>query len=405
MAHFNNHSILAEAQHGFRSGRSCETQLILTAEDLTKSIDNREQVDAIVLDFSKAFDRVPHQRLLRKLHHYGVRGPLLSWTDHFLTQRSQRVVIDGQSSEWVPVTSGVPQGTVLGPLLFLTFINDIPTGITSKLRLFADDCLIYRSISTINDSSSLQQDLDRLHQWSVDWQMQFNVDKCHLMRFTRRQKITDAQYHLGGTNLSSVTDYPYLGLTFQSDMSWRKHIDKITNKANRMLGLLRRNLRNSSHKIREQAYIGLVRPHAEYCSTVWSPHTKKDINRVEMIQRRAARFVLQKYQRRESVSAMLQHLEWKSLEWRRQAASLALLYKIQFNLVAIKPAHYLLPMLPTNTRAYHPSKYQYITSRTQLYGFPSSLGLFCCGTLFLAASSLRHPWRHSGVESQPACKQ
>ena len=332
-----------------------------------------------MLDFSKAFDRVPHQRLLRKLHHYGVRGPLLSWTENFLTQRSQRVVIDGQSSDWVPVTSGVPQGTVLGPLLFLTYINDIPSGITSKLRLFADDCLIYRSISNITDSTELQKDLDRLHQWSVSWQMQFNVDKCHLMRFTRRRNITDTQYHLGGSQLSSVTKYPYLDLAFSNDMSWQKQFDKITSKANRMLGLLRRNLRISSQKIRQQAYISLVRPHVEYCSTVWSPHTKKDITRVENIQRRAARFVLQNYQRRDSVTAMLAELEWKSLEWRRQAASLTLLYKIRSNLVAISASDYLTPAIPSNTRAYHPSRYQIITSRTQLYGssfFPRTVLLW-----------------------------
>ena len=139
MEHYNNHNILTEAQHGFRPGRSCETQLILTAEDLARSIDDHKQVDATVLDFSKAFDRVSHQRLLQKLQHYGIRGSLLQWTEHFLTQRQQQVVIDGQASDWEHVTSGVPQGTVLGPLLFLTFINDIPSGITSNLRLFADD--------------------------------------------------------------------------------------------------------------------------------------------------------------------------------------------------------------------------------------------------------------------------
>ena len=142
-----------------------------------------------------------------------------------------------------------------------------------------------------------------------------------------------------------------------------------------MLGLLRRNLRNSSHKIRERAYKGL----AEYCSTVWSPHTNKDITRVEMIQRRAARFVLQRYQQRDSVTSMLESLQWKSLEWRRQAASLALLYKIKHNLVAINPTDYLSPMLPSNTRAYQPWKYQYITSRTQLYGssfFPRTVLLW-----------------------------
>ena len=148
MDHYYNNSILIDEQHGFRPGRSCETQLLITSNDLAESLDKGEQVDAIVLDFSKAFDRVPHQRLLNKLHHYGVRDSLLLCINNFLTKRSQRVVVDGEASDWVPVTSGVPQGTVLGPLLFLSFINDLSSGITSKIRLFADDCLIYRPIKT-----------------------------------------------------------------------------------------------------------------------------------------------------------------------------------------------------------------------------------------------------------------
>ena len=160
-------------------------------------------------------------------------------------------------------------GTLLGPLLFLTFINDIPSGITSNLRLFADDCLMYRTISNTSDSKELQNYLDRLHQWSISWQMQFNTDKCHLIRFTQRRKIVDAQYHLGGDHLTQVDEYPYLGLLFSFDMSWQKHLNNnITNKATRMLGLLQRNLRSTTQKIREQAYFGLVRPHLEYCSTV-----------------------------------------------------------------------------------------------------------------------------------------
>ena len=146
-----------------------------------------------------------------------------------------------------------------------------------------------------------------------------------------------------------------------------------------MLGLLRRNLRCCSRKIREKAYIGLVRSHLEYCSTVWDPHSKKDITRVESVQRRAARFVLQRYQRRDSVSSMLQELAWKSLEWRRQAASLSMLYKIQHNIVAINASHYLSPMIPSNNRSYHPCKLLTITSRTQLCGssyFPRTVKLW-----------------------------
>ena len=166
MDHYESNNILADVQHGFRPGRSCETQLIITSHDLVKSLDNREQVDAVVLDFSKAFDRVPHQRLLRKLHHYGIQNSLLLWMENFLTRRSQRVVVDGTASDWSPVTSGVPQETVLGPLLFLSFINDLPSDITSTLRLCADDCLTYRSIASINDSVALQKDLNTLQQWA-----------------------------------------------------------------------------------------------------------------------------------------------------------------------------------------------------------------------------------------------
>ena len=184
MDHYDNNSILIDEQHGFRPGRSCETQLLITSNDLAESLDKGEQVDAIVLDFSKAFDRVPHQRLLSKLYHYGVRDSLLLWINNFLTKRSQRVVVDGEASDWVPVISGVPQGTVLGPLLFLSFINDLSSGITSKIRLFADDCLIYRPIKNIEDSAALQRDLDILHRWSTTWNMKFNTDKCHTIRFT-----------------------------------------------------------------------------------------------------------------------------------------------------------------------------------------------------------------------------
>ena len=280
MNHYDNHHILVDAQHGFRPGRSCETQLTITAHDLAMALDNRQQMDAVVLDFSKAFDRVPHQHLLSKLQHYGINASLLLWIRNFLTTRSQRVVIDGQSSDSVPVTSGVPQGTVLGPLLFLSFINDLPSGITSHLRLFADDCLMYRPINNISDSQLLQEDLDRLHQWSTKWQMKFNTDKCHIMRFTLRRNNIHTDYNLGGSHLTMVSEYPYLGVTLSSNLSWQPHIVKITKKANQIPGLLQRNLRGCPHKIRQQAYISLVRPHLEFSSAVWNPYIKKDITRI-----------------------------------------------------------------------------------------------------------------------------
>lgn len=364
MGHYDTHNILTDCQHGFRRGRSCESQLIITANDFAKALDDRKQLDSIILDFSKAFDRVPHQRLLLKLHHYGVRGFLLKWFENFLTKRSQRVVVDGEASEWTDVLSGVPQGTVLGPLLFLTFINDVSDSISSSIRLFADDCLLYRPINTKDDCKALQQDLDSLHSWSAKWQMNFNSEKCHVMQVSHRTNNISFDYHLGENILSLVTEHPYLGLTFTSKLSWKSHISNITSKANRMLGLIKRNLRQCHPKLKEQAYISLVRPNLEYCSTVWNPHHQTTINQVEAIQKRAARFVLNIYDRTESITTILQNLQWASLQSRREAAMKIMLYKISHSLIAIDRDQYLTAMSDTRLRNYHPAKYQLLTTHS-----------------------------------------
>ena len=151
MNHFDSHS-LSDKQHGFRSKHSCESQLIMTVNDLALSLDNRSQTDMIIMDFSKAFDSVPHNCLLLKLNHFGIQNNLLVWILNFLKHREQRVVVGGEHSAWTDVTAGVPQGTVLGPLLFLAYINDLPSNISSNVRLFADDCVIYHQI--VNDHAT-----------------------------------------------------------------------------------------------------------------------------------------------------------------------------------------------------------------------------------------------------------
>ena len=171
MDHLDKLNILTDNQHSFRHNRSCESQLILTTNDFAKSLDKGRQTDAIIMDFSKAFDVVAHRRLLLKLDHYGISGPTHTWISNFLMRRKQRVVIGGDSSDWVRVQSGIPQGTVLGPLLFLIYINDIADQITSTVRLFADDCVLYRTVSKDADADLLQKDLDRLCSWEKKWCM------------------------------------------------------------------------------------------------------------------------------------------------------------------------------------------------------------------------------------------
>ena len=172
---------------------------VKTVNDLAEGLRDKEQIDAILLDFSKAFDRVLHERLLLKLHHLGVRGILLDWVRDFLSGRTQQVVLEGKRSQTAKVTSGVPQGTVLGPLLFLVFINDMPDSVTSNIRLFADDALLYRSIKTNNDAEALQKDLDDLQSWEKLWQMYFNPDKCEVLRITNKRKIVNAEYSIHNT--------------------------------------------------------------------------------------------------------------------------------------------------------------------------------------------------------------
>lgn len=168
MDHLEENNILLETQHGFRHKRSCESQLIITTDDLSRVLNTHGQTDMAILDFSKAFDKVPHARLAQKLEFYGIRGKTKQWIISFLRNRSQRVLVDGDMSQLNPVISGVPQGTVLGPILFLIYINDISDNIDSTVRLFADDCLVYREIKSVEDCQILQRDNSQLGTDIVD---------------------------------------------------------------------------------------------------------------------------------------------------------------------------------------------------------------------------------------------
>ena len=263
--HLERHNILTTLNHGFRSGYSCETQLAVTLHDLVTSFDKGKQTDVIILDFSKAFDTVPHKKLLHKLQEYGISGPLHQWLTNFLTKREMRVVVDGVQSDSVYVDSGVPQGTVLGPILFLCHINDLPNSVQSQVRLFADDCLLYRNINTPQDSEILQSDLKQLEQWATRWGMTFNAKKCYVMSV--KQKYSHF-YHLDNTILETVHQNPYLGVLLSDDLKWEPHITKMTSKAASILGLLRRNLKACPQEIKKLAYITLVRSSLEYASPI-----------------------------------------------------------------------------------------------------------------------------------------
>ena len=174
LTHFDKHSILTSLNHGFRSGYSCETQLLITIDDLMQNYNKGVQTDVAILDFSKAFDTIPHDKLLQKLRAYGIHGPLLAWLSNFLSDRTMQVLCVEQSSD-AHVESGVPKGTVLGPLLFLCHINDLPECVSQSVRLFADYCLLYRPIRSERDKIAQQEGLVALENWADTWGMRFNT--------------------------------------------------------------------------------------------------------------------------------------------------------------------------------------------------------------------------------------
>lgn len=339
--HLDSHNILTNLNHGFRSGFSCETQLLTTTHDLLSSFDQKKQVDVAVLDFSKAFDTVPHPHLLHKLSCYGINGPLLNWLSSFLTKRSMRVVLEGTSSESTTVDSGVPQGTVLGPLLFLIHINDLPASVSSHVRLFADDCLLYREINSFSDHQSLQQDLKHLEEWANTWGMRFNASKCYILSIN---KTSDFFYQLDSTILKNVQSTPYLGILLSDDMKWSPHISSITKKANSTLGFLRRNLRRCPPNCRQQAYLSLIRPSLEYGAVVWDPYLKKDIEGLERVQRKASRFITGDFRSYTpgSVTRLLEKTELQPLQQRRKQLRLSLFYRVVEGTVPALPMQQFL---------------------------------------------------------------
>ncbi|KAL8615270.1 hypothetical protein ACOMHN_051762 [Nucella lapillus] len=285
LTHLEKHDILTNLNHGFRSGYSCNTQLLLRpikltlmntedkeqvtqkakkpqelqifqesgsldrqnlerkrgrqktidrtqnekgqSHDLLQSYDRQRQVDVAILDFSKAFDTVPQKRLLHKLKSYDIRGSLHTWITNFVVHRKMSVVIEGDSSEETTVDSGVPQGTCLGPLLFLCHINDLLDTVKSQVRLFADDCLLYREINSFQDHLQLQNDLCKLETWASDWGMNFNPKKCFILGI---QQFSNFIYTLCNTPLQHVSSNPYLGILFSNDLKWSTHIASTTKK-------------------------------------------------------------------------------------------------------------------------------------------------------------------------------
>ena len=294
IGHMKSNKLFSSKQYGFISGRSTTLQLLQVMNIWTEALDQGHHIDAIYMDFMKAFDTVPHRRLLSKLGAHGVSNPILGWIKSFLTDRKQQVQVNGSTSEWMDVTSGIPQGSVLGPLLFIVYINDLPDHIDSEAYLFADDTKLFRVIKSEEDTGILQQDLSRALEWSEEWLLRFHPDKCKSMTIGK-PKVQNRQYQLNlegkEHKLESTQEEKDIGLTIDSGLTFEKHINGKVNKANSICALIRRTYMNLDKETFLPLYKALVRSHLEYANTVWSPYKQKFIDAIENVQRRATKQV------------------------------------------------------------------------------------------------------------------
>jgi len=324
--HMERNNLFIENQHGFRSKRSCVTQLLEVIEEWTDILDRGGNIDCIYLDFAKAFDTVPHQRLLLKLNAYGVRGKIHEWISNFLNERKQQVRLGNSCSQWMDVKSGIPQGSVLGPILFLVFINDLPDVVCNITKLFADDTKIYKEISSENDAKSLQTDINSLEKWSERWQIKFNASKCKCMHLGKGNP--EYCYKMGSDNatIEKTKEEKDLGVVFDNELRFTTHIQEKVKKANQTLGIIRNTFQCLDKEVFLPLYKTLIRPHLEYAAVIWKPHLKKDILAIENVQRRATKLVSGLSQL--PYEQRMKRLGLPTLIYRRDRADMVNLFKI-----------------------------------------------------------------------------
>ena len=347
--HMEKNDLFSEKQHGFVPRRNCMTNLLMCIEKWTEILEQGDAVDVIYTDFSKAFDSVPHQRLLTKLKQIGIVGNTLEWIKGFLNDRVQRVRIDDKFSEWMKVKSGIPQGSVLGPILFVVFINDMPNVVESMCQLFADDAKLFRKVNlreNIN-TSKLQTDVDSLSTWSTKWQLPFNTGKCKVLHLGNTNP--NQRYKMNGQKLEPIKEEKDLGVLMDSELKFHKQTAAAVKKANSRLGLIKKSFSLLDHMMLPILYTSLVRPHLEYGNVVWGPFYKGDIEAVERVQRRATKLI--QTIRDLSYEERLRHLNLPSLQHRRRRGDMIYAFKIFTGAVGIKKEDFF-EISPSSTRGH-----------------------------------------------------
>ena len=351
--YINTHNLLTPFQSGFVPGDSTTLQLIHTYHTFCEAVDSGKEVRVVFCDISKAFDRVWHRGLLYKLSHMGCSESILKWFSSFLTDRRQRVVINGQASQWTFVKAGVPQGSILGPLLFLVYINDIVNDLNASVRLFADDTSLYIIVENPNTAAvTLNNDLKHISNWANDWLVDFNPSKTFSMLISRkRDSVNHPTLFMNNIPLKCMSTHKHLGLTFSDTCDWTNHITNITDAACSRLNLLRTLKFKINRRALEKIYFAFIRPVLEYSDSVWDNATTDSKKQLEAIHLEAAR-IITGATKLCSTEKLLSDLGWDSLQNRRNKHKLTILYKI-LNGLTPEYLQFILPPLVQNTTNYN----------------------------------------------------
>lgn len=345
---------LNPSQHGFCEGRSTLTAHLIYSKDLVNALDQGLCIDCAYFDFSKAFDSVRHDYLIYKLSMIGISGAILRWIINYIKGRTQIVNVNGVLSRERHVSSGVIQGSVLGPLLFSIFVNDIDEYIDNCLLLkYADDIRMYRCFrpdmsSQLDNAKLFQNDMNALVAWSRKWDLKFNIDKCSILHFGRTNIQTT--YYIADVSVVSRSQEKDLGVLFSNKFDFSEHIDSIVKKANQKLGIIARVFRNKNPANIIPLYVSFVRPYLEYNSIIWSPITKKHDHKIEKIQEKMLKLFPKMNAEKITYQQKLKQAMLLSLRARRIRQQLMIMFKMKKGLIGLQFEDFFQTNRYTRTR-------------------------------------------------------